>query len=331
MNMKQAVTRRPRVPRLSSLAAGILLAYPAFANDATEPKSDSLEEIVVKGELLRAEDAGFTATVLDADDIRLQSPSDVDELFDLVPGMAVRDFQLGGVANSIVIRGFGAGGHGGDLGAVIDGIPLNEAMSHADGYVDLNVIIPLEIATFTVSKGPTSALYGNVNRGGLVNISTRKGGDYLLADLSVGSDRMGDAQVAFGSEIGDRQKLNLAALHHRSDGGRPQSDSDRTTLSARWAFDATPDLELAVSGRYHTADSDSASYLLRPQWLRNRDGIDPRVQNDGATKDFGTIRADVNYTLTDNIKLLSFAYSTQQEFTRWFTRPVNATTWRQRE
>ncbi len=66
----------------------------------------------------------------------------------------------------IVIRGFGNGGHGGDLGAVIDGIPLNEAMSHADGYVDLNVIIPLEIDSFTVLKGPVSALYGNYNRGG---------------------------------------------------------------------------------------------------------------------------------------------------------------------
>ena len=47
--------------------------------------------------------------------------------------MPVRDFGLGGVANSIITRGFGNGGQGGDLGAVMGGIPLNEAMSHGDG------------------------------------------------------------------------------------------------------------------------------------------------------------------------------------------------------
>jgi outer membrane receptor protein involved in Fe transport len=317
--------------RLAPLAASIALALQATAAHPQESDQQSLEEIVVKGQLLRAEDGGFTATVLTSDEIRRQSPSDIDELFDRVPGMAVRDFQLGGVANSIVIRGFGGGGHGGDLGAVIDGIPLNEAMSHADGYVDLNIITPLEIESFTVSKGPVSALYGNFNRGGLVNIATRKSGDYLLTDMSLGSNATGDLQAAYGIGISERQQVNLAAQHFRTDGYRPQSESERTTLSGRWAVEVTPRLQVAVSGRYHSADSDSASYLLRSQFLDDRDGIDPRAQNDGAEKDFATVRTDVNFALSDSLKLLSFAYTTQQEFTRWFSRPVSATSWRQRE
>jgi iron complex outermembrane recepter protein len=316
--------------RLTALAIGVALATQAHADPAGTDKQ-AMDEIVVKGQLLRAEQSGFSATVLDAEQIREQGPGDIDELFDNVPGMAVRDFQLGGVANSIVIRGFGGGGHGGDLGAVIDGIPLNEAMSHADGYVDLNVITPLEIQSFTVTKGPVSALYGNFNRGGLVNIETRKSGDYLLTDFALGSNSLADAQAAFGAGIGDRQQVNLAAQYARTDGFRPQSDAERTTLSGRWAFEASPRVQLAVSGRYHTADADSASYLLRSQFLQDRDGIDPRVQNDGAQKDFATLRTDLNVSLNDSLKLLTFAYTTQQEFTRWFSRPVNATAWRQRE
>ena len=117
-----------------------MLGVNAHAQSA--PAADAMSEVVVKGQVLRAEESAFTATVLSNEAIRQQAPADIDELFRSVPGMAVRDLQLGTVANSIVIRGFGNGGHGGDLGAVIDGIPLNEAMSHADGYVDLNVIDP---------------------------------------------------------------------------------------------------------------------------------------------------------------------------------------------
>ena len=245
--------------------------------------------------------------------------------------MAVRDLQLGTVAKSIVIRGFGGGGHGGDLGAVVDGIPLNEAMSHADGYVDLNVLVPLEIDSLTVLKGPVSALYGNFNRGGLVNIQTRKTGDYAETDFTLGSHGTTDLQAAYGSAIGERQQLNLAAQLYRTDGYRPQSDTNRATASARWAIDATDDLQIALSARFLESDSRSASYVTRAQFDAGSIGIDPRTQNDGAEKDFLTLRADVNYQISSDLKLLSFAYTTQQEFTRWFTRAISAPTWRQRE
>jgi iron complex outermembrane receptor protein len=77
--------------------------------------AETLEEVVVKGQLIRSEDSSFSAVVLANDTVREQGYADIDELFRLVPGMAVRDLQLGTVANSIVIRGFGGGGHGGDL------------------------------------------------------------------------------------------------------------------------------------------------------------------------------------------------------------------------
>ncbi|MDQ3039039.1 MAG: TonB-dependent receptor, partial [Pseudomonadota bacterium] len=235
-------------------------------------------------------------------------------------------------ASSIAIRGFGNGSHGGDLGVVIDGIPLNEANSHEDGYVDLNVIIPLEIDSMTVYRGPVSALYGNFNRGGLIALESRKTGDYSQADLSVGSFETFDAQAAFGRSVGDRQQYNGAFQFYRTDGFRPQSRAERGTFAGRATLMATNDLDVSLSTRLHKADADSASYITHAQFRTDPFGIDPRTQNDGAEKNFGTLRADVNYTLSPSLKLLTFAYATQQDFTRWFSRPSGpAPMWRQRE
>ena len=90
--------------------------------------------IVVKGQALRGQDNAFSTSRIAQDQIRDRRVARVEELFRDIPGMNVNDFQLGAVASSVVIRGFGGGGHGGDLGVVVDGIPLNEANSHADGW-----------------------------------------------------------------------------------------------------------------------------------------------------------------------------------------------------
>ena len=291
----------------------------------------SIETIVVKGQALRHEDSGFTSTTIDQQRIRDERASQAQELFRQVPGMNVLDYGLPGVASGVVIRGFGGGGHGGDLGTVIDGIPLNEAMSHADGYVDFSVVVPLEIEEMTVFKGPVSALYGNFNRGGLVSLTTRKSGDYLQADVSLGSFDTFDAQAAMGAAIGSTQQLNLAAQAYHSDGYRPQSRTDRGTFAGRWSINATEALQVALSARVHEADSAGPSYMTKAQFDSNPYGIDPNIQNDGAEKGFATARLDVNYAISSDIKLLTFGYTTQQDFTRWFTRPVSATEWRQRE
>jgi iron complex outermembrane recepter protein len=325
-------------PAAVALAALVLLlarasvqADPVKTPGASDEETVSLDRVVVKGQTMQGASAPFSVETFGTPQIRDLRVTQPQELFRHVPGMNVRNFGLSGVADSFVLRGFGGGGHGGDLGVVVDGIPLNEAMSHADGYVDLNVIVPLEIAGMTVFKGPVSALYGNYNRSGLIALETRKDGAYREADVSFGSEATFDAQAAFGLPLGDRQQLNLAAQHYRTDGYRPQSEFERTTLSARWSMTISPRVQIALAGRVYGGEGDSPSYLTRPQFNVDPHGKDPRVLNDGSTKDFATLRADLSVKLNDHVKLLAFAYDTQQEFTRWYTRPVNSTTWAQRE
>lgn len=321
---------------LHQLVAACLLSlvgmHQAIAQGtSTEQAAPTLGDIEVKGQTARGASAAYSTTTLEAQDIQNAHISHPQDLLRQVPGMNVQNYQLSGVGDAIVMRGFGGGGHGGDVGVVLDGIPLNEAMSHADGYVDLNVIVPLEIDRLTVYKGPVSALYGNFNRAGLLAVETRKHGEYKDVDVSLGAHGTLDAQAALGLKLGDRESLNIVAQHYRTSGFRAQSDLERSTLSARWSKAITPDLELALSGRLHHSEGDSPGYVTAAQFATNPYGVDPRAMNDGAKKNFATLRADVQYTLAPEVKWLGFAYTTQQTFTRWFSRPVNTTTWRQRE
>src|SRR5690606_37382840 len=131
-----------------------------------DAQANELSTIVIKGQRFLPEQSGFTANVIDQDEIRARHITQMQELYREIPGMSVRNLGLGGVADNITMRGFAGGGHGGDIGVAIDGISLNEAMSHADGYADQNVVVPLEIERMTVFKGPSSSLYGSYNRGG---------------------------------------------------------------------------------------------------------------------------------------------------------------------
>lgn len=289
-----------------------------------------LAPVTVKGQALQASRSAYSVPTLGREEIRSAAASEIEALWREVPGMHVNHYQLGGVANSVVLRGFSGGGHGGDVAATLDGISLNEAMSHADGYFDLNVVVPLELEEVAVHQGPVSVLQGNFNRAGLIELRTRRSGEYRDVALHAGSHRSLDAQAALGLRLDAGSELFLAAQHARSAGARPAADHERSTLSARWQRQLDAGLRIALSGRVHAAEADSPSYLEMPQWRADPQGKDARVQGDGAQKHFNTLRLDVHHDLDRDTRLLAYAYGTRQDFVRWFTRPRGAS-WAQRE
>lgn len=310
-----------------------LLTGGAWAQTAREGNAVLPEVLVraqVKGQALDEAQRSFSVTEFGSDDIREQPRQEVEALWNKVPGMHVNHYQLSGVANGLVLRGFGGGGHGGDVAATLDGIALNEAMSHADGYFDLNVVVPLELDKVNVHRGPVSVLQGNYNRAGLVELRTRRSGSYTDVDVSAGSQGMLDAQAALGRELEGGDQLNLAAQHSRGDGARPRSGHGRSTISGTWKHHVHEKLDISLSGRWHEARGDSPGYLTEAQWWQDPQGKDGHVVGDGADKHFGTLRLDAQYALDADTRLLGFVYGTQQDFVRWFTRPRSGT-WMQRE
>jgi iron complex outermembrane recepter protein len=303
------------------------------ARDAEADKPVTLDSVIIKGQALSASaQQPFSVKTFDKDDFRDRQVRQVEQLYREVAGMEVRGLGYGNVANSITLRSFSGGGHGSDIGFVVDGLPLNEASSHADGYADVGVLIPLEIASMSVFKGPVSALYGNFNRAGLIAFETRKGGRYSEFDIGFGSYGTADVQGAFGAKVAGAT-VNLAAQVYRTDGYRPHSDSERGTFAGRVAFDISADTQLAVATRLYNGQSNTASIITQAQF-NSRDrffDLNPNVQNDSTDKVFKTLRADLSHRINTELKALAFVYGTQQTFRRSFTRLTNAATWQQRE
>ena len=183
---------------------GLLILIPVFAFGAEEVIE--LGNITVKGEAIPRSFEPSTVNIITSDeieDLRLDRTSDILEE---IPGVEIRNFNQGGVANAFSMRGFRSCGHGGDAAIYIDGIPLNEGESHADGYADMNVIIPLEIDRLEVYKGPSSVLSGNFARAGTLNFYTRKRGQYNLFKFDYGSFSTFDVEGAFGVNPSDSHK-----------------------------------------------------------------------------------------------------------------------------
>ncbi len=328
----QSLLSRYRARR-ALLPAFIVIFACGSANADTLPKPVTLDSVVVKGQAMSASpDQPYSVQQFSQEDFRERQITQPEQLFREVPGMEVRGLGYGGIANSMTLRGFSGGGHGGDIGFVLDGIPLNEASSHADGYGDLNVVVPLELGGMSVFRGPVSALYGNFNRAGVVALESRKGGDYLESDLRYGSYNTVDMQAAAGTKIGGAT-VNAAGQFYDSDGYRPQSRNHHATVAGRASFDLSPATQFAVSSRLHSARADTASIITQTQYndRGNFFAKDPNVQNDSANKSFFTLRGDLTHSLSPELRALFFAYTTQQSFTRSYTRLTNATTWQQRE
>lgn len=280
--------------------------------------SQRLDEITIKGEAIDAAQKAFTVNVIDGETIRDLRPGQPLRLIEQVPGVDLGAYRQGGVADVFTIRGFTGAGHGSDAGVALDGISLNQGESHADGYADTNIIIPLELERLSIFKGPVSALHGNYARGGVLDFVSRKGGEYQELDISAGSFGTFDTQAALGATFGSLQ-TNIALQSYETDGWRDNSRYTKGTAAARFAYDLSEKADVALSLRSHAGQWEGPGYIPESQFnnedMRKRQSVN--AENDGGEKDFFAGRIDYNYLLNDQLKLLLFSYGTKNEFTRF--------------
>lgn len=296
----------------------------ARINVALQPSVTSLSEIYVRGEALNRENSTITVDVIELDEIRSLNLDQPLRLIEQVPGVDLVAYRQGGVADQFSIRGFGGGGHAGEAGVQIDGISLNEAEGHSDGYADLNVLIPLNLQSLKVYKGPSSVLFGRFAQGGTLALTTRKGGDYQDISITGGSFNTLDAQLALGQGVplGKSDKAlqtNLAFQLFRTDGYAENADLLKGNVTGRVAYQLSDRTDIALSLRGHGSEWNAPGYISEAQFNDDdrRDQQDANGENDGGSKQFYTQRIDLNHTFNDGLRLLVFGYALQQEFTRF--------------
>lgn len=95
-----------------------------------------------------------SATRISAREMAASPRRNAEEILRQVPGLTLVQHGSEGKGHQFFLRGFDAI-HGADLELNLDGIPLNEWSNiHAQGYLDLGIIIPEMLQTVDVIKGP---------------------------------------------------------------------------------------------------------------------------------------------------------------------------------
>lgn len=315
------------------------LAIPALAqqpgepagNPAVEDSAEASEEIIIVGTSgggVRRQEAAFSLTSINADDIRQLAPASTAEVFRLVPGVSTESSGGQNGAN-IFVRGFPSGGDAEFVTLQTEGVPFFPPPTLS--FLENTQLIRVDetLSRVEAVRGGTGALFSSGQPGLTVNFVQRQGGDEFegLSKISVTSfsEVRGDGYVS--GPIGQRTSLLAGGYYATSQGIRdPQFQAEQ---GGQFTINAHHDLdrgEILVFGRFL---SDRGQWLLPipviqdGNRIREFPGFDAgtgtlasnelrlSVRNDGSRVDLadgrgaqiGNIGANFDYDLTDRLKV----------------------------
>lgn len=242
------------------------------------------------------------------------------ELFRQAAGLEAHEQGQGpGFASDLSVRGFSSD-HSTDLALYIDGVPNNEPVNgHAEGYNDINLLMPEVVSGIDVVKGPTSALYGNFAFGGAINVRTLN--KFKGTELSVGSGSFGTGQGSFitGFDHGATGGV-FAVSGDREDGWRPHAENQYGHLHAAIVHDLTPATSIDASVDGYLTSYNSPGFLDTTQYNAGRTAF---VSNygDGGFKRHAQERVSLRTFVNPSLEWRSTLYSQQGTWQFWLSSP----------
>ena len=178
------------------------------------------DEVVVTGRaanLLGRADSASEGRV-SADDLSHRALLRPAEVLEAVPGLMITQHSGDGKANQYFTRGFNLD-HGTDFAFSADGVPVNlVSHAHAEGYSDLNFLIPELIQEVDYRKGPYSVENGDFATAGSANFTYPFRLKTGLASLSLGEDNYVRALAAAPLDLGRAGQFYYAVEGVHDDG-----------------------------------------------------------------------------------------------------------------
>ncbi|MED5410893.1 MAG: TonB-dependent receptor [Pseudomonadota bacterium] len=279
-------------------------ALPALISSATLfsiqsawAQEDQIEEVVIWGRSLQLIGAADSASqgVIGYADFSTRPMARVGELVEVVPGMIATQHSGPGKANQYFLRGFNLD-HGSDFSTFFDGMPVNmRTHAHAQGYMDLNFIIPEIIERIDFQKGPYFADTGDFSLAGSNSMKTYDVLDEGFTELTLGS--RDEIRFVTANSFDFAEGTLLYALEHQQTNGFYDLEQDVRKLNGLLKY--TGDLAGIPSRITLSAyDSDWTSTNQIPQ----------RAVNSGLIDRFGFIDPDLGgesyrYSITGNFEL----------------------------
>lgn len=291
MLIPDADVRAPgRLPRLTllSLVMAAATVHTADAAEVTLPAvnveagpfaTGGAPAVGMRNRLSNAPTALPSAvTTIRSDDIEATNVGrDISNVFRRVPGVLANNIDQGETGNGFRMRGFATQGtHGADTAVHVDGVPQNIPSSQGGaghGPVFLEWLTGDMIDNINVIKGPVSALFGDQNRAGAVDITTKRGGAASPSSLSVTAESYGlrRASIVLSNQFDTVESLLIGDIY-RNDGYRDASQTDRTNLFWKLSTQRADGIYSLRLSRYD-ADFEAAGYLSLPAM---ENGLDPR-------------------------------------------------------
>ena len=216
-----------RATTLSTIATAILcgLASSVSAQNQTAPARE-IEEVVVWGRSLQLLGTADSASqgVVGYSDFSTRPMSRVAELVEVVPGMIATQHSGPGKANQYFLRGINLD-HGSDFSTFFDGMPVNwRTHAHAQGYMDLNFIIPEIIERVDFQKGPYFADTGDFSLAGSNSMKTYDALEEGFSEITFGSEQ--EIRLVTANSVDFYEGDLLYAFEHQQTNGHFDLDQD---------------------------------------------------------------------------------------------------------
>ena len=264
---------------------------------AQSQEVEEVEEVIVWGRSLQLLGNTNSASkgVVGYSDFSTRPLSRVAELVEVVPGMIATQHSGPGKANQYFLRGINLD-HGSDFSTYFDGMPVNfRTHAHAQGYMDLNFIIPEIIERVDFQKGPYFADTGDFSLAGSNSMKTYDALAENFTEITFGLEdeiRLVTAnsfQLANGSV--------LAAFEHHQSNGHFDLDQDVRKYNGL----------LKYTGAIANIPSRITFSAYDSQWISTNQ-VPQRAVDRGLISRFGFIDPDLGgeshrYSLTANFQI----------------------------
>jgi len=288
------------------ICCAVLVSWGISRADEKTPPLETLPEVVITGEREKGyksktevtadiSAAPAPVTILDSSYVERTPVMSYGDVFRPLPGINVNNYGQGGLGYGISIRGFTDLEHGRDVAYFIDGVPLNEVSSiNTPNYADLNVLIPESVERVEIIRGPFSALYGDANLGGAVNIITKRYDSTGSITGSGGSFGTGRGVLTYGQARTDALQIKpfLAYEGYTSDGYRVNEHFQRYNLFNKVTL-PTSEGDLSLRAQFYGGDWGSAGYINRQ--LVQAGALSPKAavnSSDGGNKEMQNVVLD---------------------------------------
>jgi iron complex outermembrane receptor protein len=224
-------------PRLLAAAISLCFATPfaALAEDTVQA-GQALASVVVTGARFDADPAlaPIGATIISADDIRRSGASDVNAAIRKIGGVYGRQSLDGSPDYGLDLRGFGTNSSQ-NMVIVLDGVRLSEnELSNA-----VLSTIPVDtVERIEIMRGGASVLYGDGATAGVINIVTKRPGQYTSRGsvfVEGGQFHAGEVRVS-AAQAWDGFAADATLGSQRTDNYRDNNEFKQTHFSggAQW-------------------------------------------------------------------------------------------------